>query len=203
MCCAKQASKGDWLHADSDELRRKMADVVGRAARPGSNTAGRVVLDRLHLEKSERAKWLAIAHAPSPSNAMAVVFDVDVEECVERVASRVGHPTIPAGSGETVVRSWARKWDVPGADDVGAWREEGFGRVEFIRTPQEAARLLARLGAGEAADCGSKLVRTRSSEERRRRQAAEGQTQIVEQGIASMDAELAKVRVAIATEKSR
>ena len=65
-----------------------------------------MLLDRLHLERAERAKWLAIAHAPAPADAMAVVFTAGVEECVERVMARVGHATIPTGTGETIVRSW-------------------------------------------------------------------------------------------------
>ena len=99
-----------WLHADSDVLRREMESVVGRAS-AGRNPK-RVIVDKCNVEPRDRRLWPQLAHQPPVNDCMLVVFDVDVEECCKRVVDRVGHPTIQAGqpNAAAIVRSFAKRW---------------------------------------------------------------------------------------------
>ena len=102
-----------WLHADSDVLRREMESVVGRAS-AGRNPK-RVIVDKCNAEPRDRRLWPGLAHQPPLNDCMLVVFDVDVEECCKRVVARVGHPTIQAGqpNAAAIVRSFAKRWSAP------------------------------------------------------------------------------------------
>ena len=107
-----EASDPQWVHADSDVLRRDMESVVGRAA-AGRNPK-RVIVDKCNCEPKDRRPWPGLAHNPPLKDCMLVVFDVDVEECCKRVVGRVGHPTIQAGqpNAAAIVRSFAKRWSV-------------------------------------------------------------------------------------------
>jgi predicted kinase len=107
-----EASDPQWVHADSDVLRRDMESVVGRAA-AGRNPK-RVIVDKCNVEPRDRRPWPGLAHRPPVNDCMLVVFDVDVEECCKRVVARVGHPTIQAGhhNAAAIVRSFAKRWSV-------------------------------------------------------------------------------------------
>ena len=121
-----EASDPQWVHADSDVLRRDMESKVGRAA-AGRNPK-RVIVDKCNAEPRDRKSWPGLAHHPQVSDCMLVVFDVDVEECCKRVVARVGHPTIQAGqpNAAAIVRSFAKRWSVSqslplvGADTCGS-----------------------------------------------------------------------------------
>jgi predicted kinase len=106
------ASDAQWVHADSDVLRRDMESTVGRAA-AGRNPK-RVIVDKCNAEPRDRRPWPGLAHQPPVNDCMLVVFDVDVEECCKRVMARVGHPTIQAGqpNAAAIVRSFAKRWSV-------------------------------------------------------------------------------------------
>jgi predicted kinase len=202
-----------WVHADSDVLRREMESVVGRAA-SGRNPK-RVIVDKCNGEPRDRKAWPGIAHQPAANDAMLVVFDVDVEECCSRVVARVGHPTISDNqpNAAAIVRSFAKRWAPPGSQ--AAALAEGYGRFLRVESAQDVEQLLISLGvdpaaaacalsvpiadtpadaAADAADTGLGLVRTRSAQERARREAAEAAERAAQTDAAEAEAELIAVR---------
>ena len=67
----------------------------------------RIVVDRCNLTRRERAEWLDVVGKPPASEVVCVFFDADVEECKQRAAARLGHPTIRAGGGARIIAEQA------------------------------------------------------------------------------------------------
>lgn len=96
-----------------------------------------MILDRCNATADERKYWLKIGML-SAKQAVAVHFDVPVEECKARVLVRQNHPTIPMGRGETVINSFAKAFTPPKP-------EEGFLEIVKVSSFEDAEVLLSRL----------------------------------------------------------
>jgi len=134
-----RGTNGRFVTVSQDELRsrRLCEEEFSKAAMSTPRTAVKVVLDRCNVEPKDRAEWLELAMRPK--SAMAVFFDVPVAVCKQRVRTRADHPTIPLGSGETVIESFARRLVPPR-------REEGFLDVRVVKTVEEARALVREFG---------------------------------------------------------
>ena len=102
-----------------------------------AHSGAKVILDRCNVEVQDRAFWLELAMRPK--TATAVFFDVTADVCKERIKARRNHPTIPFGSGETALGSFAKKLVPP-------TREEGFSSVRVVKTIQDAEKLVREFG---------------------------------------------------------
>lgn len=78
-------------------------------------------------------------------------FDVPPEECVRRVAARVGHPTLPPNRGGKAIASFAKVFQPPTT-------AEGFERVHTVRSFEEANALLASFGASKPVEAAAAEV---------------------------------------------
>ena len=165
------AKAGDWTVLDSDEIggRTAVEDAIATACRPirraatgarGALAPQRVLIDRCHVRASDRQRVLEIV-APLLQDAAAPValfFSADAATCIERVAKRTDHPSIPYGRGRAAVQSMAKALEVPAppksalgaearsAGPIEAFDAEGF-RWITLRTMEEANALLASWGS--------------------------------------------------------
>lgn len=71
-----------------------------------------VVVDKCNPTPKDREGWIKMAMI-SKKKVVVIYFDVDAQECIKRVKNRVGHPTIPFGRGESVVRSFDKQMIIP------------------------------------------------------------------------------------------
>ena len=112
-----------------DELggRQAVENAIGNAIK----TANAVVyVDRCHVDRESRRRVLDLAF--SPVDACLVFMDVPKAECIQRAKARIGHPTIPQGSGATIIESFSKRMEVPSSsEDVTS---EGFARMYHIKS---------------------------------------------------------------------
>jgi atypical dual specificity phosphatase len=125
-----------WQVASQDELGK---DATEEAVAAAIKAGKRLVVDRCNVTASERRRLLEMR----PVRPAAVHFTTAVEECVERVACRTDHPTIPYGCGRPAITSMARDIEPPLAS-------EGFAAVHTVGGADEVNALLLRWGAAEA-----------------------------------------------------
>lgn len=103
----------------------------------------------------EVIEWLRPVHVLSPplphlifvlhppfftSGIVAIHFATPAEECIRRIAQRVGHPTLPPERGPKAVASFAKALEPPTL-------AEGFEKVHVVRSYEEANALMLSYGA--------------------------------------------------------
>ena len=155
-------SRDEWTVIDSDETggRRATEDAISNACREmAAKSSSRVVVDRCNVTAADRAALLDLALPLLPprysrerktaSSIVAVHFDVPAATCIERVAARVDHPSIPYGHGRPAVESMAKKLEVP---ELKKTSEHERMRWITVKTPEEIDELLKSWGASSGAD---------------------------------------------------
>jgi len=101
---------------NQDELGRKECEsLAGLAKKPHRIT----ILDRCHLNPTERREWLNLTHN---LKTWCIYFDVDIEECQWRITRRQNHPGIKPGGGTQILKSLANKLIPP-------TEAEGFEKI--------------------------------------------------------------------------
>lgn len=88
----------------------------------------KVIVDRCNPSMGDRKEWLGLLKHKSPEETAAVFFDVDPSECVRRVRTRQGHPTLRADGKtdvERIIYGFQKHLQPPTL-------REGFGRVLTI-----------------------------------------------------------------------
>jgi len=161
------AKAGGWTVLDSDEIggRAAFEDAIGTACRApkgaaagggGATTRHGVLVDRCNVRTTDRKRVLELAQPLLPhgsSSPVALYFAADAATCIERVAKRTDHPSIPYGRGRPAVDSMAKALEVPappkaasGVDAPGVFDAEGL-RWITLRTAEEVNALLISWGA--------------------------------------------------------
>jgi protein-tyrosine phosphatase/predicted kinase/tetratricopeptide (TPR) repeat protein len=131
---------GNWVRANQDDLGRKGCEKrVSETVPQVRQGKIRLVLDRVNSTKEERKEWLDILGTPAPKDIVCLFFDTPTETCKERAAARLDHPTIRAGGGGRIIDDVAKKLQRPSKD-------EGFSVVEVVRSAEDAAVFLKRIG---------------------------------------------------------
>lgn len=134
-------ASGAWVRANQDDMGRKgCEELVSKTVPLVRQGQTHLILDRCHIAAAERKEWLDTLGGPAAKEIMCVFFDTEPEVCKRRAAARQNHPTIRAGGGARIIDDMAKQLERPQAS-------EGFGSVEVIRSFEEAAALLKRLGA--------------------------------------------------------
>mmetsp|Transcript_51518 Transcript_51518/g.130947 ORF Transcript_51518/g.130947 Transcript_51518/m.130947 type:complete len:1157 (-) Transcript_51518:39-3509(-) len=129
-----------YVRANQDEHGRDGCEELVKKTVPSVRSGkARVVLDRCHLTREERAEWLQVCGGPKPEEVLCVFFDMPAEDCKRRAAARADHPTIRAGGGGRIIDAQAKQLETPD-------KSEGFGVVERVQSFAQAAALLRRLG---------------------------------------------------------
>ncbi|KAF9114264.1 hypothetical protein BGX27_011315 [Mortierella sp. AM989] len=78
-----------------------------------------IFLDRCNPTIAERKEWYEVAF--QPDEAAIFWFSRSVEQCIERVDAREGHPTVAQGMGYKVVNSFAKSFESPNLAKEGSW----------------------------------------------------------------------------------
>ncbi|KAI1310280.1 hypothetical protein EDD11_003749 [Mortierella claussenii] len=78
-----------------------------------------IFVDRCNPTIAERKEWYEVAF--QPDDTAMIWFSRGVEQCIERVDSRESHPTVAAGMGSKVVRSFAKGFEFPNLSKEGSW----------------------------------------------------------------------------------
>ena len=148
-------SKG-WIHLDSDILGGP--SMVEKALHETLSAKGslgwmRVIIDCCNIRVCDRKRFRDIlegAKKEGKSKLVAVYFAVDEATCIERVAKRADHPSIPYGCGRPAILSMSKALELP--PEVGhkyapqLVQAEGFKWIT-LRTSSEADDLLNCWGA--------------------------------------------------------
>eukprot|EP01004_Peranema_trichophorum_P001887 NODE_1245_length_2050_cov_12.893098_g1053_i0.p1 GENE.NODE_1245_length_2050_cov_12.893098_g1053_i0~~NODE_1245_length_2050_cov_12.893098_g1053_i0.p1 ORF type:complete len:651 (-),score=136.80 NODE_1245_length_2050_cov_12.893098_g1053_i0:46-1998(-) len=133
-------------HAFNSTSTFKQWEIVSQdeiGSRDGCETAlsnlikssrSHIILDRCNTEAKDRKYWIELAFAPK--NAMAIFFDLPMEQCQLNVAHRRNHPTIPEGHGGRIVESFVKKLQAP-------LTKEGFKEVHRVTCIEDAIKLLS------------------------------------------------------------
>lgn len=116
-----------FVRINQDEMRKK-GQCETEFSRACMSRKKCVLLDRCNLTKSERTYWLELAG--SPDNVWAVYVDTPFEECRWRITRREDHPTIPHGTGETIINSLRDKLEIPSLS-------EGFTKIWTLKNIKE------------------------------------------------------------------
>jgi len=178
-------SREEWLLIDSDETggRRETEaavcagckSVTAAAKRGGGGKHSRLIVDKCNVRTAERASLLALALPllPQKPDTTVVYFATETATCIERVASRTDHPSIPYGHGRPAVQSMAKALELPAAVAAAAQAKEGAAwrsvevdglRWIVVNSFEQVNALLSSWGAGpaEIAPAGfKKFPRTR------------------------------------------
>lgn len=100
-----------------------------------------MILDRCNARAEDRVQWLRLAMVSKRDKGIvAIHFATPAEECIRRIAQRVGHPTLPPERGPKAVASFAKALEPPTL-------AEGFERVHVVRSYEEANALMLSYGA--------------------------------------------------------
>lgn len=116
-----------FVRINQDEMRKK-GQCETEFSRACMSRKKCVLLDRCNLTKAERAYWLELAG--HPDNVWVVHIDTQFEECRWRITRREDHPTIPRGTGETIINSLRDKLEIPSLI-------EGFTRMWTLKNIRE------------------------------------------------------------------
>ena len=100
-------------------------------------------MDRVHPTEADRLEWVRVLHSPPKGEIGLVYFATPVDVCVERVRHRLGHPTIPHGKGERIVRQIDNILEPPSQHE----RRNVFGLVEVVSSIDESNALLKKWGS--------------------------------------------------------
>jgi atypical dual specificity phosphatase len=98
----------------------------------------KVIIDKCNPTIADRQYWADYSMI-SKNDTVIIHFDYPVDECVNRVKDRVGHPTIKFGHGENVVKTFAKQLQVP-------TEAEGYKKIIKIGSFDECNSFLIKLG---------------------------------------------------------
>ncbi|ORZ09127.1 AAA domain-domain-containing protein, partial [Lobosporangium transversale] len=93
----------------AQNMRRQQQSLAVRG--PGKALPMTVFIDRCNPTMAERKEWYELAF--QPDETAMVWFSRNIEQCIKRVDSRENHPTVEAGKGDKVVRSFAKGFEFP------------------------------------------------------------------------------------------
>ena len=130
---------GEWEVISRDALGS--TDAVESAVVNAIKAGKRVLVDRCNVRVADRKRILDIGMI-EPSDAVAVHLTMAPEVCVQRVAARTDHPTIPYGHGRSAVASMAKALERPTL-------AEGFAAVHTLDNDVQVRALLRSWGGGE------------------------------------------------------
>jgi len=143
FCKALEAS-GAWVRANQDDLGRKgCMELVNKNVPLARQGKTRIAVDRCNLTKDERAEWLDMLGSPPAKEIVCVFFSFSPEQCKQRAAARLDHPTIRSGGGARIIDAQAKQLERPRAT-------EGFGSVEVVESFEQADALLHRYGVSRS-----------------------------------------------------
>lgn len=101
---ARELEAIGYVRISQDEFngdRGKTTEAFNLAMEQGKN----IVLDRCNITKDQRRPWLNKAMYHGYEERIAMVFQVDPDECVQRIKERQGHETIPSDTPEEKIKS--------------------------------------------------------------------------------------------------
>jgi predicted kinase len=134
---------GEWEVISQDALGSKGAveSAVVNAIKAGK----RVLVDRCNVRVADRKRILDIGMI-EPSDAVAVHLTTAPEACVQRVAARTDHPTIPYGHGRSAVASMAKALErrLASGRDLASLREAFLARPGPFAGLQVRAEVIDR-----------------------------------------------------------
>lgn len=94
-----------------DELKTKQKCL--EVARSSLMNNYSIIVDRVNFDVSQRAQWLQMLPRECDKK-IAIIFATSVEECIDRVMQRKGHPTLkPSPKTPGIVRSFEKTFVVP------------------------------------------------------------------------------------------
>jgi predicted kinase len=129
-----------WVRANQDDFKRKgYEDLLRQTVPLVRQGKTHLVVDRCNSTKAERSEVLDMLGHPLPKDIVCIFFDFPASECKRRAAERENHPTIRKGGGARIIDAQAKQFESP---EVA----EGFGSVEFVRSFDDADRLLRKYG---------------------------------------------------------
>ena len=104
----------------------------------GIKSKNPVVVDKCNVTVRTRKIWCDLAMV-DPSKVTLIWLDYPADECLNRVKSRVDHPTIRFGRGDSIVKSFVKQFEEP-------TEAEGYKRIIRIKTLHAANALLQKMG---------------------------------------------------------
>eukprot|EP00475_Leptophrys_vorax_P015288 TRINITY_DN21663_c1_g1_i1.p1 TRINITY_DN21663_c1_g1~~TRINITY_DN21663_c1_g1_i1.p1 ORF type:complete len:715 (+),score=194.43 TRINITY_DN21663_c1_g1_i1:622-2766(+) len=137
---------GEWIRICQDEIGS--ADAFDSAVQDAAKRRDkRLFIDRCNVKKSDRKRLVDLLRSSnivkSAKGVVVVYFDVPMEVCQQRVATRKDHPTIPQSKGKSktdrIVESFAKQLEPPSKD-------EEFGEIHTLSTDEEMKALLIQWG---------------------------------------------------------
>lgn len=125
-----------WCRVSQDDLgtRHKCELLTKAELGRGIN----VVIDRCNFDASQRAHWIRLARDYG-AVVGCVVFAVPLSVCIQRVQSRLAHPTLPPGpSSKGIVQRAASLFRPPK-------RSEGIAWCRYVRTSADNRPVLQEI----------------------------------------------------------
>lgn len=96
-----------------------------------------LILDRCNPEATDRKYWLSLLMCNS--NIACLYFEYDIDLCLQRIDSRLNHPTIQAGRGQNAVKQMHEKMEKPTLS-------EGFGAILTVASHNASKEAILKLG---------------------------------------------------------
>lgn len=129
---AKSSDK--WVIISQDDLGSKEeCDVLlDKSIKNKKN----IIIDRCNVTKNDRKYWLESAK----STTAIVHMNIDSNLCAFRIKNRSNHPTVKAGTGESIIKSFVKQYEPPTEHEID-------GNFYSIETPEEIESLLKKWGA--------------------------------------------------------
>ncbi|KAJ3551932.1 hypothetical protein NM688_g4426 [Phlebia brevispora] len=142
---ALQRYRPEFLRCNQDELgnRRRVEEL----ARSQLQRGGSVCIDRTNVDAGQRSTWIRMGREFPRTSTWVLHFDTPYEICVERLRTRVGHPTISSPEqGVAVLRRFSADFQPPSP-------YEGYNKLlQLTATEQpaiyspESAERVGRMG---------------------------------------------------------
>lgn len=113
----------------------------------------RIVIDRCNPQIQDRELWKSLADYVK--GIVCVYFDAAPDVCVDRIGQRLTHPTLRPDSGQSVVSSFSKQFQVPTL-------QEKFDSIFTVSSFADARKLLVLFGGSVSnPDSFFKYPRTR------------------------------------------
>jgi len=119
---AKELEDQGYIRINQDMFdgdRAAATEAFNKALETGKN----IVLDRCNITREQRTPWLNKAMYSGYEERIALVFQVDPDECIARIQAREGHETIPKDTPIEKIKSIVYGFNKSKQDPVFA---EGF-----------------------------------------------------------------------------
>ena len=153
---AESGKKVTILSGDEMGGKDAVERCLGSAMRAAQADGSIVYVDRCHPTPESRARALSLAFYPN--DAWAIFVDVEKDECIKRVNSRLDHPTVEIGSGRGVVETFAKMLVPPECS-------EGFARVYHVKSLQALNELIENVFGVPSNSSSSANTLTRRNKE--------------------------------------